>query len=866
MKKLFFFLAFVVLAFAADAKHIIGGEMIYAYLGKGSKPNTSKYRITLKLFRDQNSPPDAAAMPVNVFIGIFSNDNGQQYPGPGSYFDVRKSTEGTVHVNAFPICIRNAPALNYHVGRYELTIDLPDNSNGYTAAYQTCCRVTPIENIQNSTGAGSGATYSCSIPATNDSSPEFATSVDALCGDKPFTLKFDASDPDGDSLVYAFAKAYDGGSFTNATNANPSPPPYRAVTYRNGFSAGAPLGNQAHIDPNTGIISGRAPQTGRYVVCVEVASYRNGVLLGKNRKDFIINVTNCDFAGARLDPRPVSCDGFDVTFNNDDFSPLNKTFYWEFGDPATGTSNTSTLKEPVHVYSDTGIYTYKLVVNRGDQCSDSATQMIKVYPGFSPDFSVDGKCVEAPIKFTDQSSTKYGSINSWTWQFDDTNSSSDSAIIRNPTYTYNQAGDYLVSLKITSTKGCDKSFTDTVKIVDQPPFSVTNDTLICSIDTVQLTAYGTGQVSWSPNYNINQLNSFNPLVSPDVTTTYYANYTESPGCSALDSVVVKVINQVSLSLGNDTTICLTDTTLINTVSDGLHYIWTPSNTLSSDTAKRPLANPDQTTNYQVTASVGKCHTSDNITLRTVPYPNASAGNDTAICFSESYQLHGSGGRSYTWTPVTYLDDPNIADPVSTPQKSIRYVIQVNDILGCPKPSFDTIVLRVERPVANAGPRDTSIVLNQPLQLLGTGEAESFNWFPTTGLSNPNVSNPIALITEDQQYVLEIMSNAGCIATDTIDVKVFKVKPGFYVPNAFTPNNDGLNDVFQPIMLGMESLNYFRVYNRGGQLIYSTHSQENAWDGTYKGAPQDAGVFVWTAQGTDYQGNVITEKGNVTLIR
>lgn len=180
MKKLLLICTLIILASAASAKHIIGGEMIYEYIGAGSAANSSKYRITLKLFRDQNSPQDAAAMPLNVFIGIFSNDDSRQFPKSGGYFDVTKSSEGSVKVNPFPVCIRNAPALDYHVGSFVLVVDLPNNSKGYTAAYQTCCRVTPIENTNNSTGAGSGATYSCTIPPEHDSSPEFATSIDAI--------------------------------------------------------------------------------------------------------------------------------------------------------------------------------------------------------------------------------------------------------------------------------------------------------------------------------------------------------------------------------------------------------------------------------------------------------------------------------------------------------------------------------------------------------------------------------------------------------------------------------------------------------------------------------------------------------------
>ena len=113
----------------------------------------------------------------------------------------------------------------------------------------------------------------------------------------------------------------------------------------------------------------------------------------------------------------------------------------------------------------------------------------------------------------------------------------------------------------------------------------------------------------------------------------------------------------------------------------------------------------------------------------------------------------------------------------------------------------------------------TIVVNQPLQLWGTG-AELFAWNPPTGLNNPDIANPVAILTENQQYVLTVQSPAGCSATDTINIIVYKVKPGLYVPNAFTPNGDGNNDVFRPIPIGMKAINYFKVYNRRGQLIFS----------------------------------------------
>lgn len=866
MKKGLLFILFIFLILPVFAKHIIGGEMIYQYVGKGSAANTSTYRITLKLFRDQNTI-DGAAMPASVYIGIFDNGTKKQYPSQGAYTEVFKTSETAVAVNPFPSCITSAPNLKYNVASYTYLIDLPDNTDGYTAAYQTCCRVAPIENIENEGGSTTGSTFFCIIPGkVADNSPAFNTSIDAICGNKPFRLEFGAKDPDNDSLVYYFSTAYAGGYSNNSNNINPAPPPYNTVTYITPFTAVAPLGNLATIDPKTGTITGVAPPIGRYVVTVAVDSYRGGAKLSTAYKDFIVNVTNCDFAGARLDPKPVQCDSFVVSFSNDDFSPLNKTFYWEFGDPASGINNFSNLERPSHKYSDTGVYVYKLVVNRGQDCSDSITQTVKVYPGFVADFDVDGRCINSQIIFTDKSSTKYGAINNWKWDFGVQGDQADTSRARNPVFSYNKEGDYPVSLTITSTKGCQKTFTDTIKILQKPPFKITNDTLICNIDTLQLNATGTGTIVWSPNYNINNTTIFNPLVSPKTTTTYYADYEESRGCTNRDSLIVSVVDRVTLGMPSDTTICLTDSLTLKPTGNALHFLWTPDITLSSGTSPNPIAVPTGNTTYNLIASIGKCNTAGAVTVRTVPYPVADAGNDTTICLNESILLNGSGGSIYEWFPATYLNDSHLASPVATPLVTTQYILQVRDNKGCPKPVYDTVTIKVIKPFVDAGPRDTSIVIDQPLQLFAESNAETFQWIPSTGLNDPFSQGPIALLNNDQQYVVRAVTDGGCIAFDTIMVKVFKLKPGFYVPNAFTPNNDGLNDVLTPIAIGMKSITYFRVFNRTGLLIFSTKEMHKGWNGNYKGALQDSGTFVWQAEGEDYMGNRIRQKGSVTLIR
>lgn len=878
MKKFLCSFVFILLISDAFANHISGGEMIYEYLGPGATPNTKQYKITLKIFRDNNG--GGAAMPGSVFIGIFSNDNFTQYPGTNQPYNVsiaNGSGGEPVPVDPPPLCMSNPPDINYSVGYYVLIVDLPDNMNGYTAAYQTCCRIFPMQNVatQQQPAQGEGSTYICTIPGAsqlnggNNSSPQFTTQLTRVCHGSAFTFNFSAVDPDGDSLVYNFCNAFNRGASINSTNVNPTRPPYQSVTYINGYSASSPLGSTATINTQTGIISGIAPpDVGRYVVCVCIIEYRNGVIIGFHRKDFILAVYDCDIPSAMLNPIPVTCDGFSVDFHNDGSDNNIQTWFWDFGDPATGVNNTSGSSTPSHTYSDTGVYTVKLVVNRGLPCSDSTTTTVKVYPGFFPLFQAAGQCKNTPIQFTDKTTTNYGSVTPWLWDFGDPGAASNSSTLQNPTHVFATAGTYRVILTVGNSKGCRGTFTQDVIITDQPALTVSNDTLICSLDTLQLNAIGAGTLLWSPNYMINDVTSATPLVSPDVTTTYTVMITDAFGCVGSDSVKVNVVNFVTLFKPNDSTICQGDPVVLRIVSDGLHYVWTPAATLNDSTLKNPTATPvvPGINNYHVVANIGKCVSQADIKLNVVPYPLANAGLDQSICFGASTQLQASGGSIYNWSPIAFLSDPRIANPiVLNPTAGVRYIVTVRDVLGCPKAVRDTVIVNVIRIIANAGPRDTSVVVGQPLQLNATG-GSSYLWSPALWLDNLNISDPIALPQDNIQYRVKVSNSIGCFANDTINVKVYKIQADLLAPTGFSPNRDNLNELFRPILIGMRSLDLFRVYNRWGQMLYSGTDANAGWDGNFGGKSQEAGTYVWYAEGTDYKGTKIKKKGYVVLIR
>jgi gliding motility-associated-like protein len=843
--------------------------MYYEYLGPGAAPNTSSYRITLKLYTEciLNPGQTDATVPFSVFNATTN----------GLVFDLSVAVVSDNNTNNCTLtechpCMNDIPYICYKIRTYQTTVDLPNLPGGYIIAYQRCCRISGIRIIQAPSNSV-GETWTVKIPGTaipgaeKNSSAKFSQNDTAIiCQGSRFTFDFSATDINNDSLVYAFTPAYGGASNTAPAPPTASPPPYASVPYASGFSGTLPLGPGIVINSSTGIVTGFGPASGIYVITVTVSEYKRGtnIKIAEVRKSLHIEVTNCSLTDADLLPSYTSCDGFTVNFKNEGDPTNIQTYDWDFGDGVT-----STDPAPQHTYADTGVYILKLTVNRGLPCSDSTTAPVKVFPGFHPDFTFTGQCQNVPVQFIDLTTADFGVVNKWSWNFGDLGSLNNTSILQNPIHAYGLTGTYNIEFVVETSKGCIDTILKSIDILGQPPLSVPHDTLICVIDTLQLHAIGSGSFLWSPNYMISNVNDPDPFVSPDITTTYSVMLTDAFGCTNTQGITVNVKNFVTQFGGPDTSICRSDTVILKLTSDALHWFWTENpagNTLNDPTLKNPTARPLVRTTYHVVGNIGKCIAQNDITVTPVPYPAANAGPDKTICFGTSIQLNASGGSIYSWSPSAFLTATNIPNPVSVnPTDNVRYIVTVRDVLGCPKPVKDTMFLYVAKIKADAGPDDTSVVLGQPLQL-GASGSTNYSWTPTTWLNNPLIHNPIAFPQNDINYVVRVSNDEGCFDLDTIRVHVFRFKPDLLVPNAFTPNGDGINNIFKPIPIGMKSVDIFRVYNRWGQMLYSGTGNGAGWDGTFAGKKQEMATYVWYAEGVDYLNKKIKKKGSVILIR
>ncbi|MFB6455133.1 PKD domain-containing protein [Chitinophaga sp. Hz27] len=878
MKKLLFILICVMCStLAVHAKHIIGGQVYYKFVRREANGDYT-YHVTMRLYRICDHGSNIAEMPTTVYLTAYNKDDNQQY---GKY-TVTRSDFQEKNLGQVDPCIVNPPPVCFQVASFETDITVPINTKGYVVAFQSCCRDNFMVNIVSdpipgqANNYGTGATYFTELPGTNNgipgnSSPVFNKEEATLvCANKPFTYDFSASDPDGDELHYQFCDAYKGGSTTDGRTGIPDPavaPPYDFVQYVSPYTGAAPLGPDVKIDPNTGIISGTAPNPGKYVVTVCVNEYRNGVLIGTLRKDFHVNVTTCvKQVVASMPDKYADCRSYTVTFLNS--STLGKPYTWDFGDgtPLFTTTDQSPLP---HTYAAPGLYTAKLWVDKASNCGDSAIAKVYVYPRFNAAFSTDGSCIQRPVKFNDRSTLDMGTVAYYKWNFG-TGVAADTANGANPTFQYKTPGNYQVILFARTSNGCEQFDTVNVSVYDKPPIFATSDTLLCAKDSLKLWATSTSQgtYSWMPsNYKILFPNTANPIVFPQKDTTYTVTFTDMQQCTNTKAVFIDRIDTLMVKTMKDSSLCTGDQITLYGTSDGPYdFTWRDlnNNTVVGKNLAITITPPPPARKYELLAELGKCYTKDTVSFKIVDPPQVSAAPDTSICSGSKVLLRASGGAYYRWSPSFYVDSPRAAITWAKPVDTTLFTVTVTDTLGCPKPVTATANVAVVPPVRAFAGNDTIIMLGHPFQLHATGGVR-YTWAPPTGLNNIRISDPTTTNNKDIRYIVTAYTQEGCSGTDDILVR-FIAGPDIYIPNAFSPNGDGLNDIFRPLPVGIVKMNYFRVYDRWGKLMYSSTEYMKGWDGTVNGNPAGIGTYVWIVEGVDINQNTISQKGTVTLVR
>jgi gliding motility-associated-like protein len=194
---------------------------------------------------------------------------------------------------------------------------------------------------------------------------------------------------------------------------------------------------------------------------------------------------------------------------------------------------------------------------------------------------------------------------------------------------------------------------------------------------------------------------------------------------------------------------------------------------------------------------------------------------------------------------------------------------VTDVNGCKSLTPSAVTINVRSDLKVFAGNDTAVIINQPFQLSASDVNNSgfvqYNWSPAFGLNDPFSNQPVSIADREITYTVTAVTASGCIATDEIRIKVYR-GPEIYVPNAFTPNADGRNDVLKAIPVGIKQFKYFAVYNRWGQEVFRTSNAANGWDGKVSNVVTGSSTFVWKAEGVDSNGIKIMRNGVVTLVK
>ena len=464
------------------------------------------------------------------------------------------------------------------------------------------------------------------------------------------------------------------------------------------------------------------------------------------------------------------------------------------------------------------------------------------------------------------------------WDFGDGTTSSD----WEPQHLYSQPGYYEVTLTIRDLSSCNTEDTLKKRILVLSNTSSTLPTVsICNGDYAELGVPPSIGVNyqWSPSGTLNNPTISNPIATPTVTTLY----TLTASTAACVDIIYQTVevHDLSASISGDTMICFGESTTLSvnvTTTDSYTIEWSETvdflNIITTNTPTITVT-PTYSRTYYVRVTTDfcvkiiPCHISV-FNIKIIGKPNY------LLCFDPDLTLQTdcSGGTlpyQYQWQ----LDDGENStspQPTFTPQQSTNYTVTVTDALGCTATVSGRITVRTgtfPEPL-QAWCSKYEIFAYHETTLFSTdyGNDYIYQWTPSQEMSTPNLPSTTVFPNTTTTYTVSVTDTFGCTLTDTVNVKVNPVDcdmPFVFIPNSFTPNGDGVNDILY-VRSGILDECYFVVYNRWGEKVFQTYDNTIGWDGTFKKKECQRGVYDYYFKGKCKDGDELEMKGNVTLIR
>lgn len=567
-----------------------------------------------------------------------------------------------------------------------------------------------------------------------------------------------------------------------------------------------------------------------------------------------------------------------LTVNFTALSPDHPAYVWDFNDGSTINTPDSTIS---YTYTIPGAYVPKMILvdAGGCQVPIEGVDTINVY-GVKTNFGFDGlpRCDMGTIQFSDSSIINDISA-TYAWDFGDGGTSA----LQNPSHFYAAPGQYFPQLIVVTNRGCRDTtlLPIPVKIVASPQADFTNASSACSPVNAGFSAFlsvaDTSAISWSWNLGNGNTSTLQTTPAQVYTTAQVYNIeliaTNSSGCKDTVQKSFEVYAIPVIDAGPNVQICRGTPTQLNP-NGGTTYTWSPPVGLSCINCTSPMASPDFDQKYIVTgSSVHGCSNIDSLNITVIqPFVMDNKKDDT-ICVGGSVRLYASGANTYQWSPSSGLNNISTSIPTASPRVTTTYRVIGYDAYGCFKDTGYTTIKVYPIPQVDAGKDITIKNGAAPVTITPTisSDVTSTYWLTAPGILYSNAPSVTVQPKATTEYTVEVRNPGGCKSTDKVMVYVLCDGANIFIPNTFSPNGSGANDIFYPRGSGIFSIKLLRIFNRWGEVVFekvnfSPNDPTAGWDGTYKGKKVNSDVFVYTAEVLCENNTPIILNGNVALLR
>ena len=510
----------------------------------------------------------------------------------------------------------------------------------------------------------------------------------------------------------------------------------------------------------------------------------------------------------------IICEGFSTSLT----ASGGNTFSWNNGD-TTATITVSPLVDTAYI----------VTVTNANGCIDTTSTTIQVLSQPTASISgLDSICLGSSTTLIASGGGNY------TWN----DGSSLTSFVVTP------VADSTFSV-IVDINGCTDTAYHSVRVNTLPTASITGNNVICNGESTTLYASGGTSYAWNTSETFDSI-----VVTPTSTTVYDVVVTDANNCSNTANMNVIVNSLPTVNIAGTDSICEGSSTSL--VASGANsYVWNTTETTTGITVS-----PTTNTTYTVTGTDGNnCENSAQISIAILPQPVASIAGPVNVCENEEAALTASGGATYLWSTTETTPSIFVYPTDTTTYEVIAFMNSCSDTAQYTVNWIVTPAVFVSQ--------DTLIHVGQSVPLSAQGEAP-FSWSPTEGLSCTSCPNPVATPSETTVYCVEVIKD-GCSGAACVTIEVDEACGDIFVPDAFSPNNDGNNDCLRVFNNCLEEV-LFRVYSRWGELLFETTDPEGCWDGSHQGKELNTGVYAYTVKAKLTNGDEVDVKGNVTLFK